>query len=192
MTQNHTFPPIGFKMLEDADQKEDEQVQKQKEMQNLIQGNHFNGTIQYSDNFLANNYNKMQMQLNSRYISQVYTYANICRSKHINKTVFFFFRSVVHDEPVGHCRTSECAHTIYLNGPELRAKIQIRQVYCTWKLWEPSMSLKVTYPPHWWKLVTLLPHTWIHPGLRRLVEPESAPLWWNPSPSRILYDQSKR
>nr|XP_019550300.2 uncharacterized protein LOC109420419 isoform X2 [Aedes albopictus] len=71
MTQNHTFPPIGFKMLEDADQKEDEQVQKQKEMQNLIQGNHFNGTIQYSDNFLANNYNKMQMQLNSRYISQI-------------------------------------------------------------------------------------------------------------------------
>nr|XP_019530542.1 uncharacterized protein LOC109402331 isoform X3 [Aedes albopictus] len=58
-------------MLEDADQKEDEQVQKQKEMQNLIQGNHFNGTIQYSDNFLANNYNKMQMQLNSRYISQI-------------------------------------------------------------------------------------------------------------------------
>lgn len=71
MTQNHTFSPIGLKMLEDADQKEDEQVQKQKEMQNLIQGNHFNGTIQYSDNFLANNYNKMQMQLNSRYISQI-------------------------------------------------------------------------------------------------------------------------
>lgn len=67
-------------------------MQKQKEMQNLIQGNHFNGTIQYSDNFLANNYNKMQMQLNSRYISQVYTYANICRSKHINKTVFFFLQ----------------------------------------------------------------------------------------------------
>lgn len=72
MSQNHTFPLIRYKMLEDADHKEDEQVQNQKEMQNLLQGNHFNGTIQYSDNFLANNYNKMQMQLNSRFISQVY------------------------------------------------------------------------------------------------------------------------
>lgn len=71
MTQNHTFTLTGYKMLEDADQKEDEQVQKQKEMQNLIQGSHFNGTIQYSDSFLANNYNKMQMQLNSRYIAQI-------------------------------------------------------------------------------------------------------------------------
>lgn len=60
-------------MLENANQKEDEQVQKQKEMQSLIQGNRFNGTIQYSDSFLANNYNKLQMQLNSRYISQVCT-----------------------------------------------------------------------------------------------------------------------
>lgn len=71
MSQNHTFPLIRYKMLEDADHKEDEQVQNQKEMQNLLQGNHFNGTIQYSDNFLANNYNKMQMQLNSRFISQI-------------------------------------------------------------------------------------------------------------------------
>ncbi|XP_062554073.1 uncharacterized protein LOC134219371 [Armigeres subalbatus] len=58
-------------MLEDGDPKDDEQVQKHKEMQNLIQGSHFNGTIQYSDSFLANNYRKMQMQLNSRYISQI-------------------------------------------------------------------------------------------------------------------------
>lgn len=40
-------------------------------MQSLIQGNRFNCTIQYSDSFLANNYNKLQMQLNSRYISQI-------------------------------------------------------------------------------------------------------------------------
>ncbi|XP_065086060.1 uncharacterized protein LOC135708049 [Ochlerotatus camptorhynchus] len=71
MTQNNNFALVEYKMLEDANQKEDEQVQKQKEMQSLIQGNRFNGTIQYSDSFLANNYNKLQMQLNSRYISQI-------------------------------------------------------------------------------------------------------------------------
>lgn len=58
-------------MLEEANQKDDEQVQKQKEIQNLIRNTQFNGTIRYSDTFLANNYNKLQMQLNSRYISQV-------------------------------------------------------------------------------------------------------------------------
>uniref|UniRef100_A0A8D8F724 (northern house mosquito) hypothetical protein n=1 Tax=Culex pipiens TaxID=7175 RepID=A0A8D8F724_CULPI len=58
-------------MLEEANQKDDEQVQKQKEIQNLIRNTQFNGTIRYSDTFLANNYNKLQMQLNSRYISQI-------------------------------------------------------------------------------------------------------------------------
>lgn len=58
-------------MLEESSQKDDEQVQKQKEIQNLIRNTQFNGTIRYSDSFLANNYNKLQMQLNSRYISQI-------------------------------------------------------------------------------------------------------------------------
>lgn len=58
-------------MLEESNQKDDEQVQKQKEIQNLIRSTQFNGTIRYSDTFLANNYNKLQMQLNSRYISQI-------------------------------------------------------------------------------------------------------------------------
>lgn len=58
-------------MLGETNQKDDEQVQKQKEIQNMIRNTQFNGTIRYSDSFLANNYNKLQMQLNSRYISQI-------------------------------------------------------------------------------------------------------------------------
>lgn len=58
-------------MLDGTEPKDDEQVQKQKEIQNMIRNTQFNGTIRYSDTFLANNYNKLQMQLNSRYISQI-------------------------------------------------------------------------------------------------------------------------
>lgn len=71
MTENHNFALIEYKMLEGANQKEGEQVQKQTEIQSLIQGDRFNDTIQYADTFLANNYNELQMQLNSRYISQI-------------------------------------------------------------------------------------------------------------------------
>lgn len=71
MAQKRSFALVEYKMLDEVNPKDDEQVEKQKELQNAIRSNHFNGTIQYSDSFLANNYNKLQMQLNTRFISQI-------------------------------------------------------------------------------------------------------------------------
>ncbi|XP_053688222.1 uncharacterized protein LOC128737575 [Sabethes cyaneus] len=59
-------------MLTETDQKNDEQVQKHKGIPMPIQQNiHFKSTTEYTDSLMASNYNKLQMQLNTRYISQI-------------------------------------------------------------------------------------------------------------------------
>ncbi|XP_058464438.1 uncharacterized protein LOC131438439 [Malaya genurostris] len=54
-------------MLGDDDTKGNESIQPQKDTQNSL----FGDTMQYPENILANNYSNMQMQLNTRYISQI-------------------------------------------------------------------------------------------------------------------------
>ncbi|XP_055536452.1 uncharacterized protein LOC129725073 [Wyeomyia smithii] len=59
-------------MLDETDQKDDARVQKHHTMPIPVQQNvHFKSTTEYSGGLMANNYNKLQMQLNTRYISQI-------------------------------------------------------------------------------------------------------------------------
>lgn len=60
-------------MIDEPEPKGDKQVAKQKEMQNHFENTHINGSGLFGvGDFSASNYNKLQMQLNTQYISQIY------------------------------------------------------------------------------------------------------------------------
>lgn len=58
-------------MIDEAATTGDEQTDKSKTISNIIRHNRFSGGLLYSERYLASNANKLQMQLNTHYITQI-------------------------------------------------------------------------------------------------------------------------